>query len=55
MLDDSSTDKSADRISEVLESLSDPRFQAILRRENGGQMVTMLDGLDGTSSPFLRS
>ena len=52
VLDDSSTDKSADRISEVLESLSDPRFQAILRRENGGQMVTMLDGLDATSSPF---
>lgn len=53
VLDDSSADGSADRIREVLESLGDPRFRAILRRENGGQMVTMLEGLDATSSPFV--
>jgi GT2 family glycosyltransferase len=53
VLDDCSADGSADRIGEVLESLGDPRFRAILRRENGGQMVTMLEGLDATSSPFV--
>ena len=53
VLDDSSTDGSADRIRGVIESLGDTRFQAILRRENGGQMVTMLEGLDATSSPFV--
>lgn len=53
VLDDSSADGSADRIREVLESLGDPRFRTILRRENGGQMVAMLEGLDATSSPFV--
>ena len=53
VLDDCSADGSADRIREVLESLGDPRFRAILRSENGGQMMTMLEGLDATSSPFV--
>jgi hypothetical protein len=53
VLDDRSADASADRIRDVLESLGDPRFRAILPRENGGQMVTMLEGLDATSSPFV--
>ena len=53
VIDDSSTDGSPDRIRDALASLGDPRFRAILRRENGGQMVTMLEGLDATSSPFV--
>jgi len=53
VVDDSSGDGSAGRIEEVLKSLGDPRFRAILRRENGGQMVTMLAGLDATSGPFV--
>lgn len=53
VLDDCSTDGSSDRIQDVLESLGDPRFRTILRRENGGQMVTLLEGLDATSGPFV--
>ena len=53
VLDDNSTDGSADRIHEVLEALGDPRFRAIPRRDNRGQMATMLEGLDATSGPFV--
>ena len=53
VLDDCSTDGSGARIEEVLRSLADPRFRAIRRGANGGQMATMLDGLDATSGPFV--
>lgn len=53
VLDDSSSDGSYGRIQEVLEALGDHRFRAIPRRENGGQMVAMLEGLDATSCPFV--
>jgi glycosyltransferase involved in cell wall biosynthesis len=53
VLDDRSTDGSCERIEETLRSLGDRRFRAILRRANGGQMATMLEGLDATSSPFV--
>jgi glycosyltransferase involved in cell wall biosynthesis len=53
VLDDRSTDGSYERIEQVLQSLGDQRFRAILRRANGGQMATMLEGLDATSSPFV--
>src|ERR1700741_3097504 len=51
VLDDRSTDGSHERIEQVLQSLGDERFRAILRRANGGQMATMLEGLDATSGP----
>ncbi|WP_162916621.1 glycosyltransferase family 2 protein [Dongia deserti] len=53
VLDDASADGSVDRIQEVIQSLGDARFRAIPRRENGGQMITMLEGLDATSGPFV--
>jgi glycosyltransferase involved in cell wall biosynthesis len=53
VIDDNSTDGTPDRVQDVLASLGDPRFRATLRRQNGGQMVTMLEGLDATSSPFV--
>lgn len=53
VLDDVSTDGSYQRIEEVLRSLEDHRFRAILRPANGGQMATMLAGLDATSGPFV--
>jgi glycosyltransferase involved in cell wall biosynthesis len=53
VLDDRSTDGSYERIEQVLQSLGDQRFRAILRRANGGQMATMLEGLDATSGPFV--
>jgi glycosyltransferase involved in cell wall biosynthesis len=53
VLDDRSTDGSYERIEQALQSLADSRFRAILRRANGGQMATMLEGLDATSGPFV--
>lgn len=52
-IDDCSADGSFERIEEVLKSLGDDRFRAIARPENGGQMATMMEGLDATSSPFV--
>ncbi len=53
VIDDSSSDGSSGQIQETLASLGDARFRAILRSENGGQMVTMLEGLDATSGPLI--
>jgi glycosyltransferase involved in cell wall biosynthesis len=53
VLDDGSTDGSRERIEQFLQSLADPRFRAIPRRVNGGQMAAMLEGLDATSGPFV--
>ena len=54
VLDDCSSDGSPDRIREVLASLGDSRFRAILRRENGGQMATMQEGFDVTTGDLVR-
>lgn len=53
IIDDSSTDGSSERIEQVVHSLGDRRFRTIHRPVNGGQMVTMLEGLDATSSHFV--
>ena len=53
VLDDCSTDGSGQRIEQTLQSLGDARFRAVLRPANGGQMATMLDGIDATSGPLI--
>lgn len=53
VVDDASPDGGARRIQDVLGSLGDSRFGAIPRQQNGGQMATMLEGLDATSGPFV--
>lgn len=53
VLDDCSTDGSGQRIEQVLQSLGDARFRAVLRPVNGGQMATMLEGIDATSGPLI--
>lgn len=46
VVDDYSQDGSSDTISSILAELSDDRFTFIALTENGGQMNTMLSGLD---------
>ena len=53
IVDDCSTDDSPARIEAVLAALGDPRFRAVLLRQNGGPMATMLTGLDATTAPFV--
>ena len=53
VVDDSSTDDSSDRITALLEAIKDDRFRFIQSETNGGQMVTMMTGLEATSAPFV--
>ena len=53
ILDDQSTDGSQETIREVLAEMGDDRFRFLERTANGGQMATMMQGFDATSSPFV--
>jgi glycosyltransferase involved in cell wall biosynthesis len=53
VVDDNSSDDSADRIRDCLAALGDKRFRFIPRDTNGGQMTAMLTGMDATSAPFI--
>lgn len=53
VVDDCSSDDSAKRIEACLAELDDDRFSFIRRRENGGQMATMLSGLEASESVFV--
>jgi glycosyltransferase involved in cell wall biosynthesis len=53
VVDDKSSDNSAERIQTSLVALGDERFRFIQRDVNGGQMVAMLTGMDAVSAPFI--
>jgi glycosyltransferase involved in cell wall biosynthesis len=53
VVDDCSTDGSPERVERCLASLADPRFRFIRRERNGGQMATVLAGLDATGGQFV--
>ncbi|WP_457940595.1 glycosyltransferase family 2 protein [Mesorhizobium sp. 10J20-29] len=53
VIDDVSSDGSRERIRAVLAEMRDDRFRFLERTANGGQMTTMMQGFDATSSPFV--
>ena len=53
VVDDASTDHSRDAIRAFLEQGGDKRFRFLEQPRNGGQMATMMQGLDATNSPFV--
>ena len=55
IVDDVSTDGTADQVRNCLSSLDDDRFRFVEREENGGQMASMLTGLDHCDDAFVAS
>ncbi|ESY07253.1 glycosyltransferase [Mesorhizobium sp. C386A] len=53
VVDDFSTDASRRRIEECLSQLGDSRFRLLPRLQNGGQLATMMTGLDATAGPLI--
>ena len=53
VVDDRSTDKSADLITRCLTALGDSRFRFVVKETNDGQMSTMLTGFDLSTAPFV--
>ena len=53
IVDDLSTDNSRETIRNTLASLNDSRFRFEPRQTNGGQMASMLAGLDATEGPLV--
>jgi glycosyltransferase involved in cell wall biosynthesis len=53
VVDDASSDGTAERVVECLADMGDDRFRAVLRSQNGGQMAAMLTGLDHVDDPFV--
>jgi glycosyltransferase involved in cell wall biosynthesis len=53
VVDDLSSDGTRDLIQSCLTNLGDERFRFISRPHNGGQMATMMTGLDATGGPLV--
>jgi glycosyltransferase involved in cell wall biosynthesis len=53
IVDDHSTDGSAEAIAAVLRQLGDKRFRSVVHQVNGGQAATMQSGLAATAAPFV--
>ncbi|RWP49171.1 glycosyltransferase [Mesorhizobium sp.] len=53
IVDDASTDGSADHIRRLLEAIDDPRFSLLARSQNGGQLESFRDGFAASDSPFV--
>ncbi len=53
VVDDASTDLSQDRIRACVSILGDERIRFLDRPLNGGQMTSMMQGLEATRSPFV--
>jgi glycosyltransferase involved in cell wall biosynthesis len=53
IVDDASKDGSGEIIRDVLRDLADERFKFVERPENGGQMATMVTGLEKGKAPFV--
>lgn len=53
VVDDQSTDRSADLIRDTLDDLDDRRFSLLSHERNQGQMAAMLSGADAHHGPFI--
>jgi len=53
IVDDASTDGSADYIRQLLRDIGDPRLRLLTRQENGGQIAGFRDGFAATDAPFI--
>ncbi|PTE09160.1 glycosyltransferase [Mesorhizobium helmanticense] len=53
IVDDASTDGSADHIRRLLEAIGDPRFSLLVRSQNGGQLESFRDGFAAGDAPFV--
>lgn len=53
IVDDASTDGSAEHIRQLLQTIDDPRFRLLARAENGGQLAGFRDGFAATDAPFV--
>lgn len=53
IVDDASTDGSADHIRELLAAIDDPRLRLLARSQNGGQIAGFRDGFAATDAPFV--
>ncbi|CAN7674804.1 glycosyltransferase [Mesorhizobium amorphae] len=53
IVDDASTDGSAEHVRELLQVIGDPRLRLLARSENGGQIAGFRDGFAATDAPFV--
>ncbi len=53
IVDDASTDGSADHVRELLQTIGDPRLRLLARPQNGGQLAAFRDGLAAGEAPFV--
>ncbi|MER9455314.1 glycosyltransferase [Mesorhizobium sp. M0478] len=53
IVDDASTDGSADHVRQLLRDIDDPRLRLLARTENGGQTAGFRDGFAATDAPFV--
>jgi glycosyltransferase involved in cell wall biosynthesis len=53
IVDDASTDGSAEHIRQLLETIGDPRLRLLVRPQNGGQLASFRDGFAVGDQPFV--
>ncbi|CAN7579895.1 glycosyltransferase [Mesorhizobium caraganae] len=53
IVDDASTDGSADHVRELLQTIGDPRLRLLVRPQNGGQLAAFRDGFAPGDAPFV--
>ncbi|UDL90011.1 glycosyltransferase family 2 protein [Mesorhizobium sp. PAMC28654] len=53
IVDDASTDGSAEHVRQLLETIGDSRLRLLVRPQNGGQLASFRDGFDVGDQPFV--
>lgn len=53
IVDDASTDGSAEHVRQLLQSIGDPRLRLLVRPQNGGQLAAFRDGFAAGDAPFV--
>ncbi|MBZ9798141.1 glycosyltransferase family 2 protein [Mesorhizobium sp. ES1-4] len=53
IIDDASTDGSAEHVRQLLETIGDPRLSVRVRPQNGGQLASFRDGFAAGNEPFV--
>ncbi len=53
IVDDASTDGSAEHVHQLLEAIGDPRLRLLARSQNGGQLAAFRDGFAAGNRPFV--
>ncbi|MGX5841980.1 glycosyltransferase family 2 protein [Mesorhizobium sp. ArgA1] len=53
IVDDASTDGSAEHVRQLLQSIGDPRLRLLMRPQNGGQLAAFRDGFAAGDAPFV--